>query len=102
MAFREALKTYTVLTVGDGPITMIPSLLVSMAGGMVVIRASSNTALSADLGTQLLCRRRSLQIALSPAPFAGTLSPQLCGALSAGNSSHGSGAVAGYGALSLD
>jgi len=29
--FREALKTYTVLTVGDGLVTLIPSLLVSMA-----------------------------------------------------------------------
>ncbi len=61
--FREALRTYTVLTVGDGLVTMIPSLLVSMAGGMVVTRASSNATLSADLGTQLLSRRRSLQIA---------------------------------------
>ncbi len=61
--FRDALKTYTVLTVGDGLVTMIPSLLVSMAGGMVVTRASSNATLSADLGTQLLSRRRSLQIA---------------------------------------
>ncbi len=61
--FREALKTYTVLTVGDGLVTMIPSLLVSMAGGMVVTRASSNNTLSVDLGTQLLSRRRSLQIA---------------------------------------
>src|ERR1022692_3137529 len=34
-----------------------------MAGGMVVTRASSNATLSADLGTQLLSRRRSLQIA---------------------------------------
>jgi flagellar biosynthesis protein FlhA len=61
--FREALKTYTVLTVGDGLVTMIPSLLVSMAGGMVVTRASSNVTLSADLGAQLFSRRRSLQIA---------------------------------------
>jgi flagellar biosynthesis protein FlhA len=61
--FREALKTYTVLTVGDGLVTMIPSLLVSMAGGMIVTRASSNATLSVDLGTQLLSRRRSLQIA---------------------------------------
>jgi flagellar biosynthesis protein FlhA len=61
--FREALKTYTVLTVGDGLVTMIPSLLVSMAGGMVVTRASSNSTLSVDLGTQLFSRRRSLQIA---------------------------------------
>jgi flagellar biosynthesis protein FlhA len=61
--FREALKTYTVLTVGDGLVTMIPSLLVSMAGGMVVTRASSHATLSGDLGAQLLSRRRSLQIA---------------------------------------
>jgi flagellar biosynthesis protein FlhA len=61
--FREALKTYTILTVGDGLVTMIPSLLVSMAGGMVVTRASSDATLSADLGKQLLSRRRSLLIA---------------------------------------
>ena len=61
--FREALKTYTVLTVGDGLVTMIPSLLVSMAGGMVVTRASSNSTLSADLGAQLLSKRRTLIIA---------------------------------------
>ena len=61
--FREALKTYTVLTVGDGLVTMIPSLLVSMAGGMVVTRASSDVGLSGDLGRQLLSKRRPLFIA---------------------------------------
>jgi flagellar biosynthesis protein FlhA len=55
--FREALKTYTVLTVGDGLVTMIPSLLVSMAGGMIVTRASSDSTLSVDVGRQLLSRR---------------------------------------------
>jgi flagellar biosynthesis protein FlhA len=38
--FREALKTYTVLTVGDGLVTMIPSLLVSMAGGVMLVLAA--------------------------------------------------------------
>jgi flagellar biosynthesis protein FlhA len=61
--FREALKTYTVLTVGDGLVTMIPSLLVSMAGGMVVTRASSDVGLSGDLGRQLFSKRRPLFIA---------------------------------------
>ena len=55
--FREAFKTYTVLTVGDGLVTMIPSLLVSMAGGMVVTRASSDAGFSVDVGRQLLSRR---------------------------------------------
>jgi flagellar biosynthesis protein FlhA len=61
--FHEALKTYTVLTVGDGLVTMIPSLLVSMAGGIVVTRASSGTSLSTDLGRQLFSGRRPLIIA---------------------------------------
>jgi len=61
--FREALKTYTVLTVGDGLVTMIPSLLVSMAGGIVVTRASSGTTLATDLGKQVLSGRRPLFIA---------------------------------------
>lgn len=61
--FRDALRTYTILTVGDGLVTMIPSLLVSMAGGMVVTRASSGSSLSVDVGRQLLARRRPLLIA---------------------------------------
>jgi len=61
--FREALKTYTVLTVGDGLVTMIPSLLVSMAGGIVVTRASSGTTLATDLGRQMFSGRRALFIA---------------------------------------
>ena len=61
--FMEALKTYTVLTVGDGLVTMIPSLLVSVAGGMVVTRASSDSTLSTDLGKQLFGNSRPLWIA---------------------------------------
>ena len=61
--FREALKTYTVLTVGDGLVTMIPSLLVSMAGGIVVTRATSDSTFSVDVGRQILGRRRPLVIA---------------------------------------
>jgi len=61
--FMEALKTYTVLTVGDGLVTMIPSLLVSVAGGMVVTRASSDGTLSTDLGKQLFGSSRPLWIA---------------------------------------
>jgi len=61
--FRDALKTYTVLTVGDGLVTMIPSLLVSIAGGLVVTRASSNKSLGGDLSQQLFAQPRVLWIA---------------------------------------
>ena len=60
--FQDALKTYTILTVGDGLVTMIPSLLVSVAGGMVVTRASSDSTLSVDLGRQLFSASRPLWI----------------------------------------
>jgi len=61
--FLEALKTYTVLTVGDGLVTMIPSLLVSIAGAVVLTRASSESTLGIDVGRQLLGKRRPLWIA---------------------------------------
>src|SRR5256885_4253143 len=53
----EAAKTYTVLTVGDGLVTMIPSLLVSVAGGIVVTRASSGEAVGVDFSRQLFHRK---------------------------------------------
>ena len=58
-----AVKNYTILTVGDGLVTMIPSLLVSIAGGMVLTRASSADTLNAELGTQLFKGRNTLWIA---------------------------------------
>jgi flagellar biosynthesis protein FlhA len=61
--FQEAVKTYTVLTVGDGLVTILPSLLVSVAGGMVVTRAASGETLGADVGKQLLGNSRLLWIA---------------------------------------
>ncbi len=58
-----AVKTYTILTVGDGLVTMIPSLLVSIAGGMVLTRASSAGSLDEELGMQLFKGRNTLWIA---------------------------------------
>ena len=59
----EAVRTYTILTVGDGLVTMIPSLLVSVAGGIVLTRASSSGQLTTELGTQLLGRGTTLYVA---------------------------------------
>jgi flagellar biosynthesis protein FlhA len=61
--FLDALKTYTVLTVGDGLVTMIPSLLVSVAGAIVLTRASSESTLGIDVGQQLFGKGRPLWIA---------------------------------------
>jgi flagellar biosynthesis protein FlhA len=61
--FDQALKTYTILTVGDGLVTMIPSLLVSVAGGMVVTRTSTDEPVGSELGRQLFSKKVPLQIA---------------------------------------
>jgi len=74
--FDQALKTYTILTVGDGLVTMVPSLLVSVAGGLVVTRASSDATVGTEMGRQLLTKKRPLQIAAG-AMFALGLIPGL-------------------------
>jgi len=61
--FQEALKTYTILTVGDGLVTILPSLLVSVAGGIVVTRAASKESLGINVGRQLFNSPRLLWIA---------------------------------------
>ena len=61
--FAEAAKTYTILTVGDGLVTMIPSLLVSVAGGMVVTRTTTEATVGVEFGRQLFGRRMPLRIA---------------------------------------
>ncbi len=61
--FRQALTTYTILTVGDGLVTLMPSLLVSVAGGLVVTRASSEFTIGAEIQQQLTSQRRTLWIA---------------------------------------
>jgi type III secretion protein V len=65
MQFGEALDTYTVLTVGDGLVTQIPALLISICAGIVVTRVSSgeNTTLGSDLGSQLFTRPALLVLA---------------------------------------
>ena len=60
--FQQALKTYTILTVGDGLVAIIPALLVSVAGGIVVTRAASDQSLGADIGKQMFRTSRPLWI----------------------------------------
>jgi flagellar biosynthesis protein FlhA len=50
LAFGEALKTYTLLAIGDGLVAQIPSLVISIAAGIVVSRVASEQ----DIGTQVI------------------------------------------------
>ncbi len=63
MAFGDALSTYTILTIGDGLVSQIPSLLISVAAGMVVTRSASSKQLNLELGEQLGAKPRVLALA---------------------------------------
>ena len=63
VALAEAARTYTVLTVGDGLVTLIPSLLVSVAGGITLTRANSAGMLGGEIRQQLLARPATLYLA---------------------------------------
>jgi flagellar biosynthesis protein FlhA len=58
-----AAQTYTILTIGEGLVTAIPALLVSMSGGLITTRAASESHLGDDVAEQLLARWRPLAAA---------------------------------------
>ena len=62
LSFADALGTYTTLTIGDGLVTQVPALLVSICAGVVVTRVSSdkNSTLGSDLILQLFQNRKVL------------------------------------------
>lgn len=53
MQVVTALTTFTILTIGDGLVTAIPSLLISIAGGLVTTRAASDISMGQDISNQL-------------------------------------------------
>ena len=64
MSASDAAKTYSVLTIGDGLVSQIPALIISVAAGMLVTRVSSEGhTLQDDLGEQLLGSSKVLWLA---------------------------------------
>ena len=62
MSFRESAEKFTLLTVGDGLVSQIPALIVSVAAGIVVTRAANDNTLSEDLSTQLFVHPKAMYI----------------------------------------
>jgi flagellar biosynthesis protein FlhA len=60
MELRKALQTYTVLTIGDGLVTVIPALMISVSGGLIVTRATSDARVSEEFRKQLFGRNEPL------------------------------------------
>ncbi|MCL6098912.1 MAG: flagellar biosynthesis protein FlhA, partial [Bacteroidetes bacterium] len=60
MSFSDALQHYTILTIGDGLVSQIPALVISIAAGLVVTRSAAGTSLDFQMKTQLLSNPRVL------------------------------------------
>ena len=63
MDLGHALQTYTVLTIGDGLVTVIPALMISISGGLIVTRASSDNRLGALVHSQVFGKPEPLLLA---------------------------------------
>jgi flagellar biosynthesis protein FlhA len=63
MDLQKAIETYTVLTIGDGLVTVIPALMISISGGLIVTRASSDARLGAEFQRQIFGNSQPLMLA---------------------------------------
>lgn len=63
MDLGEAISLYTILTIGDGLVSQIPSLLISVAAGLVVTRSASADKLDVEITKQFSAKPRALGLA---------------------------------------
>ena len=63
LSIGEAIETYSLLTVGDGLVSQIPALLISIAAGLIVTRAATESDLGSDVVKQFGNQERPLRIA---------------------------------------
>lgn len=65
MAWSEALQTFTLLTVGDGIVTQIPALVISVGTGIIVTRSASDNNLSGEVLKQLTSFPKALWLVVA-------------------------------------
>ena len=62
MDFSQTLVVYSIATVGDGLVTMIPAIMISVSAGMIVTRASSENNLNMEVAKQMFSQPITLMI----------------------------------------
>ncbi len=75
MEAMEALNTYTILTIGDGLVSQVPSLLISLSTGILVTKASKEADISDILVGQLFSIPKVLYMVGASLIFLGVLTP---------------------------
>jgi flagellar biosynthesis protein FlhA len=63
LSFSQALSTYSLLSVGDGLVSQIPALLLSVSTGLIVTRSSDSDDMGSVVAKQLGSQRRAIRIA---------------------------------------
>ena len=69
LPLSEALAKFTLLSIGDGLVSQIPSLIVSVAAGILVTRTSENSDLGSNLTKQIIVYPKALGVAGSMLVF---------------------------------
>jgi len=62
LAFTDAVKNYTLLAIGDGLVAQIPSLIISIAAGVVVSRVANSEDIGGQLITQLFSNPKVIYV----------------------------------------
>ncbi len=62
MDWMEAARTYTLLTIGDGLVSTIPSLIISTSAGIIVSRAAAEAKMGEEIIGQLTNHPRALRL----------------------------------------
>ena len=75
LTINEALQKYTILTIGDGLCSQIPSLLISLSTGILVTKASSDGELGDEMVGQLFSIDRVLMMVGSAMAILGVTTP---------------------------
>ncbi|MET3960953.1 flagellar biosynthesis protein FlhA [Marmoricola sp. OAE513] len=63
MPLGDAITTYSLLSIGDGLVSQIPALLLSVATGLIVTRSVGDADMGSDILEQLTARRTPLRVA---------------------------------------
>lgn len=75
LSINDAMSKYTILTIGDGLVSQIPSLLISLSTGIIVTKASSETELGDAIVGQLFSIGKVLMLVGATLIFLGIATP---------------------------
>jgi flagellar biosynthesis protein FlhA len=61
-SLSEAIRTYSVLTIGDGLVAQVPAVLIALASGILVTKATSESSLGQEIGEQVTANPQMLGV----------------------------------------